>query len=161
MKKIIALCLLTFMLFSLCGCNDIGEVIEDDQASQAVKVDAAIYSKPYDESVKEEFSQLYFYGEAGFEPTVIWFNSDVTNLELIPVDEDVETSVITRKGDALCRFDTIKAGEGLVIDIYVPELIPDTVIRYTCGSKQYTYEIASNLRDGGILFIPVQNMIEE
>ncbi len=104
-----------------------------------------------DKSDAEEFDMVYTVGNYGYEKNLVWFDCDVTNAYLTAVEYTEDGSFIGTT--TLDAFAELKAGEALLLDIMVPEGIPDTALCAEIDGRYYTWIIGYNGRDGGITFM--------
>ena len=104
-----------------------------------------------DKSDLDDFSMVYTVGDYGYEKNLVWFDCDVTNVYLTEVEYTEEGSFIGTT--TLDAFAELKAGEALLLDIMVPEGIPDTALCAEIDGRYCTWIIGYNGRDGGISFM--------
>ena len=104
-----------------------------------------------DKSDFDDFDMVYVVGDYGYEKNLVWFDRDVSNACLTEVEYSEDGSFIGTT--TLDAYPELKAGEALLLDIMVPEGIPDTALSVEVDGQRYTWLIGYNGRDGGITFM--------
>lgn len=106
-----------------------------------------------DESDFDDFDMVYMVGNYGYEMNFVWFDQDVTNVYLTEAvfSEDGESFVC---GTTLDAHDVLSRDEALLLDIMIPEGMPNTALFADIDGQTYTWLIGYNGRDGGISFVP-------
>jgi len=123
-------------------------------------VDAKWFSEPvpepntrifYGEQDAAEFSEVHTIGNYGYEKNLVWFDCDVVNAYLTEVEYTEDGSFVA--ANVIESFSELKAGEALLLDIMVPEGIPNTAICAEIDGINHSWIIGYNGRDGGISFM--------
>ena len=157
-KKAVSLILVCFVLaLSLCGCSTTEQpAVSDVSSNSPSDLSPVMHVMNAQDMLDGQFSTIYTYGNAGFEESILWCECDITDVKLLPIEMDVETSDVYENGNAIFSLDSLKAGQAIKIDIYVPEIIPDTVVSYKVNGTEYIYAITCNLKDGGLSLMEVE-----
>ena len=100
----------------------------------------------------DDFDMVHTVGDYGYEMNFVWFDTDVQNVYLVEAvfSEDGESFI---GGTTIAAYPELKKGEAILLDIMVPEGIPNTAISADIDGSTYTWLIGYNGRDGGISFM--------
>ena len=105
------------------------------------------------------FSDIFTWGEYGYEQNLLWWEVDVTNLGLIAVtwEEDTWYSDMTHAQS----LESLSVSQALNLNIMIPEGIPSHAIVYEFAGKTYCYALGYNGRDGGLSLMEIQPVLRQ
>lgn len=99
----------------------------------------------------KKFDTVYIVGDYGYEMNLVWFDCDVRNAFLAEVEYTEEGEFIGTT--TLDAFTELKKGDAILLDIMIPEGIPNTALVADIDGRTCTWLIGYNGRDGGISFV--------
>lgn len=138
--------LLCLALLALCACGTIDPPAAPDEPAP---VELALSTGIYEDGTDYGFTNTYVYGSDGYEKNYITVNTDVTGVEIIPVSMNDDGSYYASAG-AVAVAERLAVGEALVLDLDIPELIPNCALSLSCNGVQHCYLLGYNGNVGGL-----------
>ena len=123
-------------------------------------VDAAWFSEPLPEPLTKVFADpedirpfdsVTVVGDYGYEMNLIWFDRDARDFTLYEIEYDENNEV--ELGSVIYEDYYMDQGKAVLLDMMIPEGIPNTGISVVIDGESYYWSIGYNGRDGGISFI--------
>ncbi|MBE6753114.1 MAG: hypothetical protein E7559_01970 [Ruminococcaceae bacterium] len=155
MKKTIILLLTLLLIAALSGCvkqeNTSPETPTATNAP-AVQVIGELHTAEAAKIGDRTFTRIHTFGEDEYESYYVWHDNDMDAVKLYSVEYSIDDDCAYNCG-VIYELERLPAGEGLLLNIMVPEGFPNTMLSYDIGGQHYDWLLGYNGRDGGISFI--------
>jgi len=164
MKKIVLFLLTLVLITALTACSEnhntpaeTPPVVTEPSAQTVVTEPSAqtigeLHTSEAAEIGDKTFAKLHTFGKDEYESYYIWHDNDMDTVKLYSVEYDLNDDCAYNAG-VIYELEKLPAGEGLLLNIMVPEGFPNTMLSYDVNGQHYDWLLGYNGRDGGISFI--------